>query len=454
MMNRNDEAAAEERAENAIASYANENDFNKSLGESLWYMEQRLRRDGYSDEALRRGLKETSSKVFRGAIENALAGNDVASARRLLERGSRMHGEGEGAWSRMTADDAAWGRNAIRTRQEALQAKAEAAAKKREEAAEKAFVEGTSKEIMTQLDSFPQDWTVEQKEAKLVQLTADIEDPKRRKAVRSLVKADLDDKELVRKAGVVEELGLLDRTFNQNPNMTPTEKLSMIRTGTFSDETKEKAEKEIMDQLEGKENTYASAMGARAIRAKIDASGGTMDKKQIGVLALDYGLNSKDRNEVLEYQGKGQEYSQQRIDSLINSVLGKDTKDEQRIALYSALMRDADILSGAKLDDKQLKSKIRSLALEGQQSGETGWFSGGMTLAESVNSGNGKIWRPDIPEGMEKTLSAELETRYPEYRSMTKEGKKLMRQAWYMNKYLGYPVEFTEEEKELLGGGK
>ena len=47
-----------------------------------------------------------------------------------------------------------------------------------------------------------------------------------------------------------------------------------------------------------------------------------MDKKQIGVLALDYGLNSKDRNEVLEYQGKGQEYSQQRIDSLINSVLG------------------------------------------------------------------------------------------------------------------------------------
>ena len=117
-------------------------------------------------------------------------------------------------------------------------------------------------------------------------------------------------------------------------------------------------------------------------------------------------------------------------------------------------MRDTDILSGAKLDDKQLKSKIRSLALEGQQSGETGWFSGGMTLAESVNSGNGKIWRPDIPEGMEKALSAELETRYPEYRSMTKEGKKIMQQAWYMNKYLGYPVEFTEEEKELLGGGK
>ena len=130
MMNRNDEAAAEERAENAIASYANENDFNKSLGESLWYMEQRLRRDGYSDEALRRGLKETSSKVFRGAIESALAGNDVASARRLLERGSRMHGEGDGAWSRMTADDVAWGKNAIRTRQEALQAKAEAAANK------------------------------------------------------------------------------------------------------------------------------------------------------------------------------------------------------------------------------------------------------------------------------------------------------------------------------------
>lgn len=454
MQKRNFEAAAEEWAESAIVSYANERDFDKNTGGALHFAQKRLELEGYSGEALQRGLKETSSKIFRGAIENALAGNDVASARRLLERGSRMHGEGDGAWSRMTADDVAWGKNAIRTKQEALQAKAEAAAKKREEAAEKAFVESTSKEIMTQLDSFPKDWKTEDKEEKLVQLTADIEDPKRRKAVRALVKAGLDEKELVRKAGVVEELRLLDRIFEQNPNMTPTEKLSMIRTGTFSDETKEKAEKEIMDQLEGKENTYASAMGARAIRAKIDASGGTMDKKQIGVLALDYGLNSKDRNEVLEYQGKGQEYSQQRIDSLINSVLGKDTKEEQRIALYSALMRDADILSGAKLDDKQLKSKIRSLALEGQQSGETGWFSGGMTLAESVNSGNGKIWRPDIPEGMEKALSAELETRYPEYRSMTKEGKKIMRQAWYMNKYLGYPVEFTEEEKEVLGGGK
>ena len=130
MQKRNFEAAAEEWAESAIVSYANERDFDKNTGGALHFAQKRLELEGYSGEALQRGLKETSSKIFRGAIESALAGNDVTSARRLLERGSRMHGEGEGAWSRMTADDVAWGKNAIRTRQEALQAKAEAAANK------------------------------------------------------------------------------------------------------------------------------------------------------------------------------------------------------------------------------------------------------------------------------------------------------------------------------------
>lgn len=130
MQKRNFEAAAEEWAESAMVSYANERDFDKNTGGALHFAQKRLELEGYSGEALQRGLKETSSKIFRGAIENALAGNDVDSARRLLERGSRMHGEGDGAWSRMTADDVAWGKNAIRTKQEALQAKAEANANK------------------------------------------------------------------------------------------------------------------------------------------------------------------------------------------------------------------------------------------------------------------------------------------------------------------------------------
>lgn len=455
MMNRNDEAAAEERAENAIASYANENDFNKSMGEALWYMEQRLRRDGYSDEALRRGLKETSSKVFRGAIESALAGNDVASARRLLERGSRMHGEGEGAWSRMTADDVAWGKNAIRTKQEALQAKAEAAAKRRQEEAEKAFVQGTSASIISQLDQFPSDWTAEQKEAKLVQLTADIEDPKQRRAVRAQVKADLDDKELVRKAGVVEELGLLDRTFEQNPNMTTTEKLSMIRTGNFSDETKKKAEKSIMDTMEGKDNTTHSAAGLAAYRRWFDAMGGNVTADQEKAMMLDLGLNSKDRQAAEEYKGARLEYPQQHIFSLIDSVKGKGAvKETGKNRIYDAVIQEAKA-KGKALTDKEIKAIIFKQDVEGYVAGsEPGWFGRrpSMTYGEALRKSGGYmgLFRPEVPEDTANQIKVRLEMEKPWMTLLPENMRDALVQTVYLQEQFGIPLELSAEERDAF----
>lgn len=126
MLNRNDEAAANERGEFAIASYKNQQDFDRGAGEGLWHAEQRLRRQGYSGEALARGLKEYTSKVFGGAIQQALANGDIQSAERLLSKGSRIYGEGESAYSRMTAPDIADAKLKIQAKREALQAKAEA----------------------------------------------------------------------------------------------------------------------------------------------------------------------------------------------------------------------------------------------------------------------------------------------------------------------------------------
>ena len=479
MMNRNDEAAAEERAENAIASYANENDFNKSMGEALWYMEQRLRRDGYSDEALRRGLKETSSKVFRGAIESALAGNDVASARRLLERGSRMpsgslphdlskaeglvesgnHENQEVQYlgqkkSYMTADDVAWGKNAIRTKQEALQAKAEAAAKRREEEAEKAFVQGTSASVISQLDQFPSDWTVEQKEAQLVKLTADIEDPKRRKAVRSLVKADLDDKELVRKAGVVEELGLLDRTFEQNPNMTPTEKLAMIRTGNFSDETKKKAEKAIMDAMEGKDNTAHSAAGLAAYRRWFDAMGGNVTADQEKAMMLDLGLNSKDRQAAEEYKGARLEYPQQHVFALIDSVKGKGAVNETgKNRIYDAVIQEAKS-RGKALTDKEIKAIIFKQDVEGYIAGsEPGWFGSrpSMTYGEALRKGGSMgLFRPDVPEDTATQIKVRLEMEKPWMTLLSEDMRDALVQTVYLQEQFGIPLELSTEEREAF----
>lgn len=94
MLNRNDDAAAEERADFAMQSYGNAEEFAQGMGEGLWYRRQRLMREGYGGEALEHELKAYSSKVFRGAISNALTGGDVDGAEKLLRDGAGKISEG------------------------------------------------------------------------------------------------------------------------------------------------------------------------------------------------------------------------------------------------------------------------------------------------------------------------------------------------------------------------
>lgn len=178
MLNRNDEAAANERGEFAIASYKNQQDFDRGAGEGLWHAEQRLRRQGYSGEALARGLKEYTSKVFGGAIQQALANGDIQSAERLLSKGSRIYGEGESAYSRMTAPDIADAKLKIQAKREALQAKAEAQRKK----ALDREIQTMSNSLVRAVQLLPQE-DIAGREHLLVEMAAQIQDPELRDKV-------------------------------------------------------------------------------------------------------------------------------------------------------------------------------------------------------------------------------------------------------------------------------
>lgn len=257
---RTDTAAFEEAAETAMHSYMSLPDFQKNVGQALYYQEQLLRRAGYAGEALERGLKEGSSKIFAGAINQALASDDIAGARNILAEGSRVFGDDR---TRMTSDDMAEAEVSIRTRAEALQAKAEEAAKRCEEEAEKAFVQNTSASIISQLDQFPAAWPAERNKAKLRQLTRDMEDPELRRAVRAFVEAELEGRELARRAVVAEELDRIDRAFAQNPTMTPSEKLAVIRNGNFSREAGDRAEQAVMNAVCGRGGPSAAEPAGR-----------------------------------------------------------------------------------------------------------------------------------------------------------------------------------------------
>ena len=404
MMNRNDEAAAEERAENAIASYANETDFNKSLGEALWYMEQRLRRDGYSDEALQRGLKETSSKVFRGAIESALAGNDVASARRLLERGSLMHGEGEGAWSRMTADDVAWGKNAIRTKQEALQAKAESAANKAARENEKKIIQAMSNSFISQIADFPED----EKEGALADLCEGIADEDIRKKVWNSGKAQLTWDKAKYKATTarqVREFQELARSQGWSPAQAEA---NIDGAANLTDKARETLRDDYngMKNKETPENRAALAELRRRIDLGPEQADGIdpNDDDAIENYALEYGLTNAQTKAAFSYRDSGGNVGtlkQSTVNAAARMLFPDDKEKAKKISadLYPLV---ADQLEpGKKATVAQVKTILSLLMTEGHVYRD--WNTGGVklryssTYEDALREGKGDDFLVTVP---------------------------------------------------------
>ena len=85
----------------------------------------------------------------------------------------------------------------IRARDELLRAREEARKKKAEQDAEEARIERGYNDVMSGIGGLPSTLSVEERKARLVRLTADME-PKLRAAVRSRGEADIDERELVR----------------------------------------------------------------------------------------------------------------------------------------------------------------------------------------------------------------------------------------------------------------
>ncbi|MCH5278139.1 MAG: hypothetical protein J1E80_09980 [Desulfovibrionaceae bacterium] len=449
MLNRNDEAASQERAEWAMTSYARQADFDRGLGEGLWHAEQLLRRKGYSGEALRHGLRNFSGRVFAGALQQALAGGDVRAAERLLAQGSaaRKGAEGEAGWPRMSAKDIADAKVRIQSKKDALEAKAEAQRKKAEAAADEARVEQGYQDVMSGVSEFPSTWSADERMAKVVELTADME-PDLRSAVRKRARADIDERELMRKAGLTQELGMVDRMLEANPQYTSNEKIRLIQESGISDEAKAAAVKELETQREGKGNAEASSAGLRAYRAFFDERFGTLSETEKQALVYELNLNAADRKAALEYGGRGLEYSQTRIDKLIDNVLGKDVANgTEKNRLYAALM--TMIPAGESWDEKRIKEAI-GLLWNGQESGA--WYTRSQRLYTRVLDGTDGQFRPDIPEAMRASLNRELEGEYPFFTSAPERVRELMRQAVWLRRQYGIAPEWTDEELKLLQG--
>ena len=377
-------------------------------------------------------LNKVFQNVAETRVDGYLAHNRIADARDAFEESRDMLG-----------DRANTVKVRIDARAEALQARAEARRKKAEQDAEEARIESGYNDVMSGISELPSLLSAEERKAKLVQLTADME-PKLRAAVRKRGEADIDERELVRKAGIVEELGMVDRMRKANPQASGNEMIRMIRESSLSDDAKAAGIRELEREREGAGGRELSAAGLREFRAVYDASNGDMSDTEMRALVFDLNLNAKDRESALAYSGRGMEYSQARIDGLIGNVLGRDTGDTTKSEIYAALMKR--IPAGESWDDRRIRAEIYNLAQQ-----ERGRF-GSQSLAGRVLAGEGGRFRPDIPEAMRGSLNSELERSYPFFSSLPEKARQLMRQGIWLRRQYGITPEWTEEERKLLEG--
>lgn len=444
MLNRNDEAASQERAEFAMGRYVNQQDFDRGVGEALWHAEQLMRRKGYSGEALGRGLKEFSSKIFAGSIQQALANGDIQSAERLLSKGSRIYGDGESAYSRMTAPDIADAKLRIQAKREALQAKAEARRKKAEQDAEKAEINAKFSDISALLESFP----LERQEAEAQLLVDRMEkNPEIRNKLLERVSEQIKWKQDVHDANVTRGV-LLAEEMRRTNGWSYTQALEYVDgRENISDEVKVELEKRYAKIFEA--NKEESARRLIALREEIDTQRGKMTEADLLTSLKRLDMTPSHQKEAVDYfqrKGKYGEVTQFRFNKAWEGVYGKkDKPNATDYDVFLSLWPD-----GAAWNEDQAKE----LALAMKTKGTVGdSFFNGTTLRESVKKGTEADFLPNVDSDRNDFIDAEIQhsVSLDAWKRLRKDDKEFLRALWLReHEYgMGIPSGNTDIGKRL-----
>lgn len=365
----------------------------------------------YPGRNLQPELMAADRLVAGGLIDRALAENDIREARALYKE--QRDQLGKDAPSYLSKIDA---------KAEALEKRWEKAQKEAEAAKFEQDVATQSAEVLKQVNEFPDlDW--EEKEAKAVQLTKDIEDPKVRAEIRKRLAADFKEQAITHKANVTLELDELDKLIHQTgpdgSQLTISAQLGAIQSANVSEEAKRRATKGVYDRLNGEDNTALSSSGLAAWRQWRDGEGFTASPEEQRAMMLDLGLNEKDRKAASEYEGLRVEYSQARVFGLITSVYKELTnKPDQLNRIYEAVLAQAKD-SKKPLTDKELRDLIWlqknvEVYIEGAYTGPFGGHNM-MTFLEGFEQTEGQIGqlRFEIPEDTAKVLRKQVELIHP-----------------------------------------
>ncbi len=285
-------------------------------------------------------------------------------------------------------------------------------------------------------------------------------DPELQQMIMKDVESRMKFDEVKRKASMIPQLDEAAQIIDA-PGYTLPEKRLLIQQSPLPDEVKQIAFKEIDARINGDDNKAASAAGLTQLRALYDERRGNISEEEALSLAVDYGLNKKDRDTWLQYKGRADVYPQFRIQKLAESVDSSLKNNSAKVAeLYDALMKRIPA-GDATWDDKKIKAEIFNLLQAGKRP-DAGWFGGGQTFGEAVRTGQTGTWRPTMDEATDKSYAVALENDHTPiadgfsasvgdvYTHASDDIKKLLRQQRYMRERFGVNISWTKEEQAML----
>ena len=393
--NRNDLAAAEEAADRARAWYNSPEQFGKAAAEALWHTRERLARDGYGGEALERELKEVSSGIFKGGIEQALAANDLAGARRLLA-------EGSGESGRMTSADIAVSGASIKAHAKRLEEQAKANARR----AQETRLTALSASVWESTKGLP---AKEREEAAIESIAAMTADPKERRALYAAFNQDLqfqkirEDAEASRMARELVEMGRREK-------MPPTQFKAMLAARVSNEEARKRADALYMGELQ---ETPQNRENMKNIFVAIDQRQ-VRNGDELEALIINGRLTEKQAREARDYMdsgGKMGKLSFENLNKRWKNLGGPLENDRMPLDVYEALK--VELADGKQPNEQELNRALSLLAMPGATPGRDSWFTISGTRNEpyyqALQAGRGGEWLPDITPEEYRQYSAEMQ---------------------------------------------
>ena len=398
---RTESAAFEECAETAIHSYGNLPEFQKNVGHALYFQEKILSRAGYSGEALERGLKEGSSKIFAGAIQQALSSDDISGARQILEEGSRVFGKDK---TRMTADDIAAAEVSIRNRADALQAKAEATARKVAAEKERKTVRETVDSFVTQVRELPEG----EREGSFAELCEGIEDEELRKKVWNSGMAQLSLERIKENAMTNRQVREFQELARSRGWSQAQAEEQIAKAANLTD----KAREILLDDYNGMKNkeTPENRAAFAELRRMIDLGGDhpegidPHDDDAIENYARNYGLTNAQTKAAFSYRDSGGNVgtlTQKTVDAAARSLFPDDEEKAKKIAADLYPLVGDQLEPGKKATLAQVKNILSLLMTEGYVYRD--WTTGGVklryrsTYEDALREGKGDDFLVTVP---------------------------------------------------------